>query len=99
MHCLDCRLKLRLSGFGHADISLPAFVLQGYGLDSYCVAVGVQFRQGLVFRHPTPVDVVSNDFLPGFVIQFYGDILTEVFKGDLLAHGIGVGVVPDLLGP
>src|SRR5437763_8356296 len=86
-----------LGRLGHFDVALPPFVFQFDVLNKHGVGVGVQVRERLKFRNPTPEDLVSNHQLAGFVIDFEEDIFAKVFERNFRAKT--GSKVPNLVSP
>src|SRR6266404_1004864 len=77
----SCRVgEGRLTRLDHFDVALPAFVFQFDVLDEHSVGVGVEISERLKFRNPTPIDLVSDYELPGFVVDFEEDIFTKILE-------------------
>ena len=63
------------------------------------VGVGIQIRQGLVFRYPAAEEVVGEDLLAGFVVDFDADVLPEILQRDFRAKtGTGGSLPPSMVG-
>jgi len=47
-------------------------------LDRDSVGIGVEIRQGLILGDPATVNLVSDNQLPGFVIDLEVEVLAEI---------------------
>ena len=66
-------------------------------LDGDGVGVGIEIRQGLPLRYPTPIDKVSLNLLARLVIKLDGNVLAEIRQRDLRPQN--GSQTPDFTGP
>ena len=74
------RLLFRL--LAYRFIALPALDFEFYQLDGNHMRVGIEFRERLVFRHPTAVDVVCFRDPPPSVRSSIAMSFREIFHRD-----------------
>ena len=74
----DHRFELRRLRLGHADVALPALVLDLDVLDEHRIGIGVEIRRRLIFGNPTAEHVIGDDLLSRLVEHVDDDVLAEI---------------------